>query len=174
MIKSLERLRGDATVRAVFAELPPPLADALRAGRLAPEDWYPIARYRELLSAIVAVAGEGRTLIHAIGVDCAVRDLSGTYRFFARLLRPQTLFSGGMRLFRSYYDTGEVWVVAASASGAHALWKGCYGFDENMWVEVMGSCVAILELGGASHLDMRIVNGGGDSDAHLELKATWK
>lgn len=174
VLASLERLRGKSAVQAVLAELSPPLAERLRAGRLAPESWNSIARYRELLAAVVSAAGEGRTLVHAIGFDCAVHDLSGMYRFFARLLRPQSLFSGSMRLFKSYYDTGEVWVVAASSGAAHALWKECHGFDANMWVEVMGSCVAILELGGARHLDMQVVNGGGDADAHLELKATWR
>ena len=173
MLASLEELRGASTNAAVMAALPPALESWLRTGHLRSEDWYPIERYRELLSAIVGVTGEGTELMRAIGFECSRADLSGIYKFFARLLRPQTLFSGAMRLFKSYYDTGEVWVVAASNGAAHALWKECHGFDENMWLEVVGSCAAILEAGGARNVEIRVVNGGKRQDSYMELKASW-
>lgn len=173
MLASLQELRGARTSAAVIAALPPPFETWLRAGRVQAENWYPIERYRELLSAIASVTGEGPALIRSIGFECSRSDLSGMYKFFGRLLRPQTLFSGAMRLFKSYYDTGEVWVVAASAGAAHALWKECHGFDENMWLEVVGSCAAVLETGGARNVQLRVVNGGKRQDSYMELKATW-
>jgi len=172
VLESLQALRGASTNAAVVARLTPAFEASLRTGHVLAEQWYPIERYRELLAAIVSVTGDG-TIMHAIGVECSRADLSGMYKFFARLLRPQTLFSGAMRLFKSYYDTGEVWVVAASNGAAHALWKECHGFDENMWLEVLGSCTAILELGGARNVELRVVNGGRRLDAHLELRASW-
>ncbi|HEY6725572.1 MAG TPA: hypothetical protein VI197_16160 [Polyangiaceae bacterium] len=173
MLASLHELRGAGASAAVVAALPPSLESSLRTGRMRAEDWYPIERYRELLTTVVDVTGEGSELIRAIGFECSRADLSGTYKFFGRLLRPQTLFSGAMRLFKSYYDTGEVWVVAASDGAAHALWKECHGFDENMWLEVVGSCTAVLEVGGARNVQLRVVNGGKRHDSTMELKASW-
>jgi hypothetical protein len=173
VLASLEELRGPSTNARVLAALPPSLEASLRTGRLQAENWYPIERYRELLATVLGVTGEGPELIRSIGFECSRADLAGMYKFFGRLLRPQTLFSGAMRLFKSYYDTGEVWVVAASEGAAHALWKECHGFDENMWLEIVGSCAAILEAGGARNVELRMVNGGKHNDSYMELKATW-
>ena len=173
VLASLTTLRGAGASDAVLAALPAALETSLRTGHVRAEEWYPIERYRELLAAIVQVSGEGAELLRSIGFECSRADLSGMYKFFGRLLRPQTLFSGSMRLFKSYYDTGEVWVVAASEGAAHALWKECRGFDENMWLEVVGSCAAILEAGGGRNVELRVVNGGKRQDSYMELKATW-
>lgn len=173
MLTSLQELRGAGTSAAVIAALPASLETSLRTGHVRAENWYPIERYRELLAAVTGVTGEGAELMRSIGFECSRADLSGMYKFFGRLLRPQTLFSGAMRLFKSYYDTGEVWVVAASEGAAHALWKECHGFDENMWLEVVGSCAAVLEAGGARNVQLRVVNGGKRQDSYMELKATW-
>lgn len=166
-------MRGPGANARVMAALSPSLEASLRTGRMQAEKWYPIERYRELLATVRGATGEGSDLIRSIGFECSRADLSGMYKFFGRLLRPQTLFSGAMRLFKSYYDTGEVWVVAASHGAAHALWKECHGFDENMWLEVVGSCAAILEAGGARNVELHVVNGGKRHDSHMELKATW-
>lgn len=173
VLASLEELRGPGANARVMAALPPSLEASLRTGCVQAEKWYPIERYRELLATVRGVTDEGSDLIRSIGFECSRADLSGMYGFFGRLLRPQTLFSGAMRLFKSYYDTGEVWVVAASQGAAHALWKECHGFDENMWLEVVGSCAAILEVGGARNVELRVVNGGKRHDSYMELKATW-
>jgi hypothetical protein len=172
VLESVQVLRGASTSAAVIGRLTPSFEVSLRTGHVRAEQWYPIERYRELLAAVVSATGED-AIMRAIGFECSRTDLSGMYKFFGRLLRPQTLFSGAMRLFKSYYDTGEVWVVAASNGAAHALWKECHGFDENMWLEVLGSCKAILELGGARNVELRVVNGGKRLDAHMELKASW-
>lgn len=173
MLASLHQLRGAGVSDAVLAALSPSLGASLRAGLVQAENWYPIELYRELLAAVVGVTGEGAELMRSIGFECSRTDLSGMYKFFGRLLRPQTLFSGAMRLFKTYYDTGEVWVVAASEGAAHALWKECHGFDDNMWLEVVGSCAAVLELGGARNVQLCVVNGGKRNDSTMELKAAW-
>lgn len=42
-----------------------------------------------------------------------------------------------------------------------------------MWTEVIGSCEQLLELGGANHVRLRIIAGGGDYADGLELAAHW-
>ncbi len=170
---SLEGLRGQSAQRSALPRLVPSLRVMFEQHRLVEDEWYPIAWYKELLSAVRVAGGDSENIVRAIGAECSRRDLSGPYRWFARLLRPQALFAGSMRFFRSYYDTGEVWVQGAGKGSAQAIWKGCQGFDRNMWVEVIGSCEAILEIGGARELSTRIMAGGNDGDAHMELRARW-
>ncbi|WP_437575576.1 hypothetical protein [Sorangium sp. So ce887] len=42
-----------------------------------------------------------------------------------------------------------------------------------MWTEVIGSCEQLPELGGANHVRQRVIGGGGDDDAGLDLTAHW-
>jgi hypothetical protein len=173
VINSVARLRGADGRQKLMAELSPNIREKLEYGHIVNGGWYPVEWYRELLSAVCTSSGEGRALIREVGAECSRQDLTGVYRVFTRLLSPQTLFAGAMRLFKSYYDHGQVWVVHARAGAAHAVWRGCEGFDQNMWDEVLGSVTAILELGGAADVRLRIVTGGGDGDSHLETWAYW-
>jgi hypothetical protein len=68
---------------------------------------------------------------------------------------------------------GKVSTVEARQGYSHARWSGCTGFDENMWTEIMGSCVQLLEIGGAKHVRARVLSGGLDGMDHMEAAAHW-
>jgi hypothetical protein len=173
VLASVQRLRGEDGLNHLMADLPGDLREKLEYGYIVKGGWYPATWYKDLLRAIVSSTGEGRDLIRQVGGECSRQALTGVYRVFTRLLSPQTLFSGAMRLFKSYYDHGQVWVVKARPGAAQAVWRDCHGFDQNMWDEVLGSVTAILELGGATEVRLRIVTGGGDGDSHMEACAYW-
>ena len=173
VLSSLKRLRGADGLNRLLEHLPGELREKLEYGYIVKGGWYPASWYKELLQAICDSTGEGRDLIRQVGSECSRQDLTGVYRVFTRLLSPQTLFSGAMRLFKSYYDQGQVWVVKARPGAAQAVWRDCHDFDKNMWEEVLGSVTAILEMGGATDVRLRIVTGGGNGDSHLEAWAYW-
>jgi hypothetical protein len=173
VLASVRRLRGADGLNRLLGQMPTELREKIQYGYIVKGGWYPAAWYKQLLRAIVESTGEGRDLIRQVGAECSRQDLTGIYRVFARLLSPQTLFSGAMRLFKSYYDGGEVWIVKARPGAAQAIWRNCHGFDQNMWDEVLGSVTAILELGGATDVRLRIVMGGGDGDSDMEASAYW-
>ncbi len=47
----------------------------------------------------------------------------------------------------------------------------CEGFDAILWKDIMGSIDALLELGGAKNVALRVMSGGTGPD--LELDASW-
>ncbi|WP_437677044.1 hypothetical protein [Sorangium sp. So ce131] len=170
---SLGKLRGERLQKLSLDEMSEPVRDGMRYGSIVSTGWYPIAWYKDLFQAIRRASGEGRELIHQIGRQCTRDDMSGIYKVLAALISPSALFSLGQRVFSTYYSVGRVQVIQSRRGFTHARWSGCYGFDESMWTEVIGSCEQLLELGGASHVRLRIIAGGGDYADGLELTAHW-
>ena len=81
----------------------------------------------------------------------------------------QTLLAGSSAELRDRFTE-----VLESRSGySHARWTDCYLFDENMWTEILGSSVQLLEIGGAKNVRARIVEGCQDGDETMEAGAHW-
>ncbi len=170
---SLGKLRGESAQRAVLEGASVALREGFSYGAIVPGGWYPIDWYKELLRLIRSMAGEGKELIHEIGMQCTRDDMSGVYSMLAKLISPQSLFSLGQRVFSNYYSVGKVEVLESRRGYSHARWLDCYQFDENMWTEILGSSVQLLELGGARNVRARILRGGQDGADVMEATAHW-
>ena len=170
---SLGKLRGEAAQRAALEAVSEQLRNAFIYRSIVPGGWYPIEQYKELFRGILSSTGEGKELLHEIGRQCTRDDMSGIYSVLAKLISPQSLFSLSQRLFSSYYSSGTVKMLESRPGYSHAVWSSCLGFDENMWSEVLGSCVQLLEIGGAKHVRIRVLSGGSDSDDAMEATAHW-
>lgn len=142
-------------------------------GAIVSGGWYPIDWYKQLFRAIRESSGEGKELVHEIGRQCTRDDMAGIYSMLAKLISPQSLFSLGQRVFSNYYSVGKVEVVESRTGYTLARWTECQGFDENMWTEVLGSCVQLLEIGGAEYVRARILQGGQDDSDQMEAAAHW-
>jgi hypothetical protein len=170
---SLGKLRGDAVQRAVLEAVSEELRHGFTYRSIVPGGWYGIALYKELLGGIRSVTGEGKDLVTEIGRQCTRDDMAGIYSVLAKLISPQSLFSLSQRVFSSYYSTGQVKMSESRTGYSHAVWNDCRGFDENMWTEVLGSCLQLLEIGGAKHVRIRVLSGGQDGTDHMEAAAHW-
>lgn len=170
---SLGKLRGEPAQRAALAAVSEELRHGFNYRSIVPGGWYPILQYKELLRGIRASTGEGKDLMHEIGRQCTRDDMAGIYSVLAKLISPQSLFSLSQRVFSSYYSTGNVKMAESRDGYSHAHWSNCRGFDENMWTEVLGSCVQLLEIGGAKHVRIRVLAGGLDGDDRMEAAAHW-
>jgi hypothetical protein len=170
---SLGKLRGEGAQRALIEAGSERLREAFVYGAIVPGGWYPVDLYKELFRTIRAATGEGKELVHEIGRQCSRDDMSGIYSVLAKLISPQSLFSLSQRVFSSYYAVGTVKVIESRQGYSHAAWTGCTDFDENMWTEIMGSCVQLLEIGGAKHVRGRITSGGQDGCDFMEATAHW-
>lgn len=170
---SLGKLRGEATQRAVLEACSAVLREGFSYGAIVPSGWYPIESYKELLRVIRGATPEGRELLHEIGKQCTREDMTGVYAVLAKLLAPQTLFSLGQRLFANYYSVGNVEVLESRRGYSHARWTNCQQFDENMWTEILGSSVQLLELAGAKNVRARVLDGGQDGADVMEAAAHW-
>lgn len=170
---SLGTLRGKPAQQAALAGLSEELRNGFVYGAIVPGGWYPINWYKELLGCIRSSSGEGKELVHEIGRQCTRDDMTGIYSMLAKLISPQSLFSLGQRVFSNYYSQGKVEVVESRKGYSHARWADCHEFDENMWTEILGSCVQLLEIGGAKHVRARILQGGTDGSDVMEAAAHW-
>jgi hypothetical protein len=170
---SLIKLRGKSVQQAAHAALSEELRNGFTYGAIVPGGWYPIGWYKELFRCIRSTSGEGKELVHEIGRQCTRDDMSGIYSMLAKLISPQSLFSLSQRVFSNYYSVGKVEVVESRRGYSHARWTACQQFDENMWTEILGSCVQLLEIGGASNVRARILLGGQDGNDTMEAAAHW-
>lgn len=170
---SLGKLRGQAAQRAVLASSSDALRDGFDYGAIVSGGWYAIELYKELLRAIRGTLAEGKELVFEIGRQCTRDDMSGVYSVLAKLIAPQSMFSLGQRVFSNYYSVGKVQIIESRTGYSHARWTECHQFDENMWTEILGSSVQLLEIGGAKNVRARIVQGGHDGTEEMEATAHW-
>jgi hypothetical protein len=170
---SLGKLRGETVQRAALAAVSEALRHGFTYRGIVPGGWYPIEQYKELLRGIRAVTGESKELVFDIGRQCTRDDMSGIYSMIAKLISPQSLWSLSQRLFSAYYSMGTVKMSETHRGYSHAVWSNCRSFDENMWTEVLGSCVQLLEIGGAKDVRIRVLSGGRDGNDHMEAAAHW-
>jgi hypothetical protein len=170
---SLGKLRGKAAQQAVLARCSEELKNGFTYGAIVSGGWYPIDWYKQLFRSIRSSTGEGKELVHEIGRQCTRDDMSGVYSMLAKLISPQSLFSLSQRVFSNYYSVGKVQVLESRSGYTHARWTDCHQFDENMWTEILGSCVQLLEIGGAQNVRARILVGGQDGSDGMDAAAHW-
>lgn len=171
-LDALRGIRGADAQRALEARASPDLRDTLTG--LVRGDWYPVARYRELHALAQEVTGEGRELARRIGYLGTLADFNSVYGALAFALTPRTVIAMAPRVFGAYYRPADMYVVEARGGYAHTRWANCHGFDANVWQDVLGGCVAIVEVSGGAAVELELVAGGGDGDAHAEALVHWR
>ena len=173
VMNSAETLRGPGTRDRCFEVMEREVADELKYGRLIPSGWYPIAWYRAMWAGVLEGTGGGPELVRQVGFECMRLDTAGVYRMVMRLLSPETVFAASSRFYSSYYDTGSLTITERSHGFCRASWKGCLGFNRTMWLEVVASGEALIELAGGKNVRHRIVSGGRDGDPDTVSEMRW-
>ncbi|CAN5750873.1 hypothetical protein BH11MYX4_BH11MYX4_07290 [soil metagenome] len=172
-VRALGKLRGDAVVEGTLARAPQEVRDALgAAGKILPSGWYPIRWLTELHKAAALATGGGLALSRAIGREATAADYRGIYRFFAVVLSPEGILSRAPRAFSLTWDTGDASVVESRPRHIVIEFSGCVGFNAWLWEVVIGASTALLELGGAKNIEIRVVAGGGDAP-EMRMEARW-
>jgi hypothetical protein len=167
-------LCGAAARERAASLMPPTVAESYRFGTLLSASWYPISWYRQVLQAFRASTNAGPDLPRRIGAMAVRLDMQGAHkRFVAWLVSPQSMLALSQRLFSTYYDTGRIELIESRRGFARVRAFDCFGWDQNMWSELMGSSGALLEESGAEHVRVRGISGGRDGDDHLEFESHW-
>ena len=108
-----------------------------------------------------------------VGKVSAARDVKGIYRIVFRALSTETLVKQSPRLFRLFYEGGQVDVQEVRSGFARVRYSECRGFDRNLWLDLLGGGEGVLTAAGAHELRVRIEAGGGDGHDHLQATVTW-
>jgi hypothetical protein len=172
-LATLERLRGRAAVEKTIALVSPELREALEYGKVVASGWYPVGWFKELHAAAQKATDEGPELSHKIGYEGTRSDFRGIYKFVASMFSPETLLKQSPRVWKSYWDGGELVITEASDGRARARCARCFGFDRNLWLNVVGGVQSALEIAGAMKVEVKIVSGGNTGDHAMEFEATW-
>ncbi|MBL8677928.1 MAG: hypothetical protein JNK05_02085 [Myxococcales bacterium] len=172
VLASLAELRGDESVERALGQLTADERSEIEF-RIVQTGWYPIELYRRLFDVIVETTGEGASIVRAIGAAAIRRDITGVYRVMFSVLSPETVIALAGKLFNSYYDTGTVAIVERRSGYARSSYARCFGFDANMWTEVLGSSEALLAIAGAKHVRAQLVRGGDDAACECVMEARW-
>jgi hypothetical protein len=167
-------LRGQEALERALGLMKPELSEAYRKNTILAASWYPISWYRDALSSYRRSVHEGLELMRAIGYRSLMLDMASVYKqFVVRFLSPQLLLGFSGRLFNTYYDTGKFEVIESQKGSVSVRCSGCIGWDQNMWTEITGGSVALLELSRAKDVRLRVLSGGKDGDTTLEMVAYW-
>jgi hypothetical protein len=168
----LGELRSEEVARKALSLVSRELREALQTDAIAAMDWYPVAWKRELHAAGALATGEAM-LARAMGYAMTRRDVEGIYRTFVRVASPVIVLKAGARVFSRYLRPGRYEVVSVRGSFIRVDFRECYGFDRNMWLDVMGGCEAVLEAAGGVSVRIHMEAGGGDGDCTCIGTARW-
>jgi hypothetical protein len=157
----LASMRGDPVVARMMSLLNPALRNGLESGVITATQWCPVSWKRELHRAGSRATGEP-FLARAMGYEMTRRDLNGIYRAFMRLASPHHVLQAGARIFGTYLRPGKYRVIEIREGFVRVEFTDCYGFDQNMWLDVCGGCEAVLEAAGARSVRLHIESGAGD------------
>jgi hypothetical protein len=171
-LRSFEQLYGEQVARELRDRAPETTAAALRRG-IDPNEWYPVAWYRDLCATGQQVTGEGVEMIIKVARRSAAAEFSGVHRLLVLFVPPQRLLRIAARLFRRYYAQGSVKTVPRGPNGAEARWVGCVGFDANLWQDCFAATIVVIEMCGGRDVQMRLIDGGGDGDEHATVLFRW-
>jgi len=167
-------IHGTEARDAALKLMSEPLRRSYAEKLILASNWYPIAWYRETFAAFRESQRAGTELPREIGRRGVRRDMSSVYKqILLKMVSPQALLGLSQRLFKSYFDTGEMHIRESRSRFVQAAWTGCEGWDENLWAELAGSCEVLLELAGAKHVRLRVTRGGRTGDAECEMDAHW-
>jgi hypothetical protein len=108
-----------------------------------------------------------------MGYEMTLRDLNGIYRAFMRLASPAHVLQAGARIFSTYLRPGKYRVVEMREGFVRVEFSECYGFDPNMWLDVIGGCEAVLEAAGARSVRLHIETGGREGSSTCSAVAWW-
>jgi hypothetical protein len=166
-------LYGPDKANAILMRLPQDLRYRIQQGLIYTGNWYPLEWYNRVYVAAQEVTGLGLELPLVLSRENIRKDLGRIYAIFIRWMSPEFVIGRAAKLFSTYYDTGTFVIREVRKGYARGLLTGCYGFNKNLWVGLIGGCEAALIASGEENIRFNVLTGGGDGDCDMEFEATW-
>lgn len=116
VIRFVEREWGAEGLSRLASAVKPREAAQLLTGRVLAGSWYPFADFAALLEAAETVFGGKGDVARREGQYCAEWDLRGVYRVFIKLASPGFLVERAGKVWRQYYDSGDLVVLEPGPS----------------------------------------------------------
>lgn len=165
---------GDDARASVEAALEGEVGEALRGRMIIASGWYPASWYAALLAAIVSEVGGGDDTARTVAREAVKTDFRTLFKVVRLFLTPQKAAEQAMRVSRRYIDGGQIDVVSQEAGEVQYRFRDYHGYTRLMWRDFIGGIEGVLENMGAEDLRNRIITGGNDGDAHLDVAFRWR
>lgn len=176
-LATVERLFPNLTSEQLLEGVDPLFRARVQEEKILVGGWYPVSWYRDLHAALQEVTGSGPDLSLRMGYENTRADFTGNgvYRFVARSLGPGTVLTLGARIFNFYWRPAKMKIVPIGKEKNHGRgrWHGCLGIDQNIWFDLFGSIKAILELSGATDIQLNPLDASDDLSSML-VEARWR
>jgi hypothetical protein len=162
LLSAVEKTYGAQARSRIERDAPGEFGDALRFGAIVAGGWYPIRWCREMLTVIADELGMDELGARRLSQKATGIGVNVVYRGLAKVSTPGLLIEAGARIFRHYFDRGELKVKLNVPGKIVVEWSGCHGFDPYLWNHVVGGVQYYLEAAGATHVGFSIQGGGKD------------
>ena len=173
-VATFKRLHGQEALARVLERLPPKLGASLRAGALVTGAWYPIEWLGQLQVAVRTECNQGVEMTRAMAREAIKDDFrSGIHRLVSLAVSPEWLIKSSPRIVGFYYDTGRLVVEDAMVGYAMGRYEGFSGFTRDLWEQVIGGSMGVIELAGAKNPAAKVLAGGNDGDGHMTFTVRW-
>jgi uncharacterized protein (TIGR02265 family) len=155
--KVLDRMYGAGFAAALEKALGGEFGHALQYGGIVTSGWYPIAWYRELHAETQRLGHLPADFAREIGRVTTQDDLKGIYSFVVRMFSPQMLLSQAQRIYRMYYDRGDVTTERTGPTSARLTYSNCTGMNDSIFEEILGGSAEILRMCGGKDIEANIL-----------------
>lgn len=168
-----ESSKGADFVRRVRDAIPGEAGEALRFGGVVASGWYPVAWYRQMYGAIVAIGGSDRLAVE-LGHVSTARDITTIHRVLFRVLSVELLLKQSGKVLAQYFRGARITVTSSAPRSVRLAYSDFHGFDRILWLDLLGSAEEMLLQTGAKAVWSRYVEGGTDASPNAVLEAGWQ
>jgi len=171
---TFKRLRGNDAYARTLERLPLDVADSLRMNAFVTGSWYPVETLNLVQVAAREACGEGIELTRAIAREAVKDDFrSGVHRLVTLAVSPEWILKWAPKIVGYYYDSGRLVVEEAVVGHAMGRFEGFGGFTRDLWEQVIGGSMGVMEHAGAKGLTSKALAGCDDGDSHMTFALRW-
>src|SRR5439155_19333025 len=119
-----------------------------------------------------ACGSPGFELARQLGRETTTVQFRDIYRLLLRVISSELLVSQAPKIFRMYFEGGEVAIRDVGKGIGVIEFSGWHGFDRTMWHDVLGGLEGFLVARRAVEIRHRVIRGGG-SDGSMKAEFRW-
>ncbi|MBC7174292.1 MAG: hypothetical protein H5U40_17740 [Polyangiaceae bacterium] len=158
---------------ALLDRMPSQLASAIREKAFDPNAYRPVRELRDAHTALRDITGSGPEISREYARFVLEHETPLIFRVFLRSLTPDMLLPRAQGVFRRFYDRGELRILDRSRGSAVGEFRGCVGFNESLWLDVLGGCEGALIATGARDVRIAFVTDCLEGTSQRRLIAQW-
>lgn len=168
-LRALERKFGADTLARVKARIAGDAGQALRTGAIVTGGWYPASWYDAVLLAIEQELDGERGICRELARLAVTEDFATLFKVISLIVSPNSALVNATRVAGRYIDGGKITVLDAREGQIHFRFEEFNGYTRRMWEDFVGGIEAVVDMMKVHRLPTRILSGGDDGSATLEL-----